>query len=197
MDSPGTTPRSQDGAAVARGRGRTPSCLPCRERHLKCSKQLPECTNCRNAKHIRHCTYETARPLRFRESRRSRLLAPDPTSEWSPSTSNQRTAIRATVVYSPPRPPVRVAGRHSSFHQAQVSELCTQYSPDLLSNSEHNVEELSVSAPNIEVSDQSPCGTENGRQQQDQRGALSNKIESDVFAFYAECLGSWVCCADE
>ena len=191
------TPREDNGVAVS-SRGRTPSCIPCRERHLKCSKQRPECTNCRSAKHIRYCTYETKRPLRFRESKTSMLLATDPPKaiEWPSSIEEQRTVNRVSIVNASLSPRAQTIGWLSPFHQTPVStEPKGQYSSGLSPVLAQNAEDLPPSESHVEVPDQGPSCTNSDPPAQDWRvtSPLSNRIESDVFAFYTECLGNWVC----
>ncbi|KFY18903.1 hypothetical protein V493_08267 [Pseudogymnoascus sp. VKM F-4281 (FW-2241)] len=47
---------------------RQPGCLNCRERHVKCDKERPTCSTCRNAKYPTTCEYASKR-FRFRQSR--------------------------------------------------------------------------------------------------------------------------------
>ncbi|KFX89387.1 hypothetical protein O988_08645 [Pseudogymnoascus sp. VKM F-3808] len=53
---------------------RRPGCLQCQERHVKCDREKPRCSSCRNAKYPTICEYGSKR-LRFRQSRYSTTVA--------------------------------------------------------------------------------------------------------------------------
>ncbi|KAL4894226.1 hypothetical protein BDV59DRAFT_16099 [Aspergillus ambiguus] len=55
-------------------RKRSPRCLRCQERHVKCDKAKPTCSSCRSLKYPAICEY-ASRHLRFRQSRYSSALA--------------------------------------------------------------------------------------------------------------------------
>lgn len=75
-------------------RRRQPGCVLCRERHLKCDRQWPTCSNCQKAKHATTCRYE---PRQADPFRRSRYLAQS-TPTRSPSlTARESSPGRATV----------------------------------------------------------------------------------------------------
>lgn len=84
---------------------RTPGCHRCRERHVKCDKERPVCSNCRHARSTSPCRYEAKRGIRFRPSRYSsgpnaRPASPETASQgYSAYTSNKRdVSERGTVV---------------------------------------------------------------------------------------------------
>lgn len=197
-----TTPDSSPAAVLATPspppKKRLASCVPCRERHIKCSKERPACSSCRSSKHHRSCTYESKRPIRFRLTfaqphphlQRSSVAPGEgdahPRSADSPKYSYQQSA-------SSQNPEGHLSGTAArtpstlSFHdfpgplpddqQVQRGEGGCDTNGALFSTVGSN---SAYSSPN------------SGRSSH--WVSLSNRTECDIFAFYTRSLGHWVRC---
>lgn len=171
---------------------RLASCIPCRERHTKCGKERPICSSCRSAQDYRECIYQSKRPLRFRLT----FSDPQPLSQSDnvahSTQSNESTTGASTS-------PGQSHASTGSWN-LEAQELARTHSVQQLAvpslNDQQMVREASESslvAPDTFRLHGSQCYPRLASSHPNRWRPLSNRTESDIFAFYARSLGHWVC----
>lgn len=175
---------------------RLASCIPCRERHAKCGKERPVCSSCRSAQEYRECTYQSKRPLRFRSTFSDPRSLPqsdnaahivhsnDPTT--SPSISSRQSHASTGSWNLEAQGPARMMRLGHSVQQLASTRLDNQQVV-------REASETSLVAPDTVRLHGSQWSPHLVSSHQNRWHPLSNRTESDIFAFYARSLGYWVC----
>jgi hypothetical protein len=184
--------------------GRGASCRPCRERHVKCDRGTPSCSNCTRSRYLLNCVYESPQ-FKFR----TRILA----SRASADDTNRRSRARASssagspseaspapVESSPPQQTGHGAPRGAVTHESVWSSPAEQQSnlqlqpalPDPGSSGPAN-DFIDNPTKDITAPGNLPAGIPYSTSLIDAAAqSVSVRAEADIFSFYLHTVGPWV-----
>lgn len=171
---------------------RLASCLPCRERHIKCGKERPVCSSCSSAKHHRHCAYESKRALRFRLT--FAQPHPQPHAPTSRSASGGTDPRSSTSTAGPPTPSNNSQHHDIGFTPSTLSVLSVLNPPDSSDPNDQQLREEALVPQSKTPSDFGPDASHSVQvfERSGRWPSLADRTECDIFAFYVRSLAHWV-----
>lgn len=175
------------------------SCNPCKERHLRCDREQPSCSNCRKSKYLLNCSYE---PVKFkfrtslitppRKNVSERIRPSDP--QASPPNLTPQNCREPSG--GPPSPSIGSPSRSESGDlQESLDSLATRPRPpiqDAPVDTSMLVDENLASVPLSATCFPNTPSLSNPPITNVQQHATPDKTEAYIYNFYLQTAGPWV-----
>ncbi|KAI9751632.1 MAG: hypothetical protein M4579_005979 [Chaenotheca gracillima] len=176
---------------------RKPGCIPCRERHLKCDRVQPSCSNCAKAKRgTRSCTYPGVKirqsDFTITEQRPSTRSTPAQAYPSSGNPTDSAVALsphstRRSSGASPPPEWLPPQAHHAGY--ADLARLPLS-PPDALPTSSPSLQSPSLAREVSTSSLLTPTSSQNGRPRYGK--LITDSLDGTVFEFYIKHGGVWL-----
>ncbi|OJJ02060.1 hypothetical protein ASPVEDRAFT_83580 [Aspergillus versicolor CBS 583.65] len=178
------------------------SCNPCRERHLKCDRVAPSCTNCTKSRYLMQCSYE---PVRFK----FRTCIPAQVEESEPSgwPSDQHSSPRQEPATpksnahedtqrDPPSEPASSPSPHASgetiFEPSQVQGAFDSSTPLTSPQVPDPSASTAVAFPDTFGQDPLPPVCFPSTLIGTAPSVIADQTEASIYSFYLQTAGPWL-----